>query len=534
MQPMSAFATLLTKAVRATPGSPLRQQAAVLADPVGAQERLLRSLLRRASGTEWGQRYGFAALAEAPDVARAYAEAVPLHTYDDVRADAERIRSGTTDVTWPGGFRHFAVSSGTASAGKVIPVSAEMLAADRDFSIGVGLHYLGLSGDARFLAGKHLTLPGRIEPDSAYQPGAFVGEVSGLVAAAAPGFVKHLYQAVPNELLFREDWESKLRAIAARVCEQDVRLVVMVPSWALVLIRLILGAHHERTGQHAETLGEVWPNLQVFVSGGVALSSYRTLLEELIGTPSNRARVDFVETYGASEGFFAYQAELDAPDLQLHLGSGVFYEFVRMDELGQPTARRYTVADVEPGVRYALYVTTCSGLWSYAVGDVIRFTRTASQGHAPRILVAGRTSEMLDRFGEAVFSEEAREALREACEATGARVRDYHIVPAESEPGRSPGHEWLVEFETPPPSAQDFAARLDAHLTRVNRHYTIRRDSDAFEPPRVTALPGGTFQAWLRATRSRVGGQTKVPRMREDRCLAEDILAAADALRKGV
>ena len=486
------------------------------AAPERIQAGLLRRLLRRAAGTAWGRRFGFDEVARARDVVAAYQARVPLHGYEAFRDDVERIRGGATDVIWPGAFRHFAVSSGTASSGKIIPVSRTMLALNRRYSMGSFYAYLAASGNPRLVLGRLLTVPGRVEEDARY-PGTCIGEVSGLQADFAPALVRHLYQAVPAEILGMPNWEEKLAAIVERTMDLDVRAVAMVPTWALVLFRQLIDRYNARHGTRVTTVGEVWPNLQVFFSGGVALRSYRSLLEAQIGLPG----MHFWEHYGASEGFFAFQAGLDATDLLLHLDNGVFYEFVRMEDRDRPAPRRYTVADVEPGVRYQLYVSTCSGLWAYGVGDVVRFTGT----RPPRLVVAGRTSEMIDRYGEAVFGEEARAALEQACRRTGGRVREFHVAPRPPDLDRLPAHQWLVEFDRAPDSLAGFAREIDAYLQAVNRHYQIRREARAFDPPDVVPLRRGTFYAWLKQTRMRVGAQTKVPRMSEERDVAEGVLA---------
>lgn len=509
---------MLVSLLHTLPVGPLHAVRRFVKAPVETQTRLLRRLLRRAAATEWGRRFGFAEVARASDVVAAYQARVPLHHYADLRADVERVRRGVADVMWPGRFTHFAVSSGTASAGKIIPVSHEMLVKNRRFSVGVGLQYLAETGNARFLFGKHLTLPGRIEQDPAF-PGTVVGEVSGLQAEYAPWLFTHLLQALPNEVAFLPHWERKLDAIVARALDLDIRLLVMAPTWALVLFKLLIERYNEQHSVSATTVGEVWPHVQVFVSGGVALSSYRAMLEQQIGLPG----LDFLETYGASEGFFSFQTDLTDPAMLLHLDNGVFFEFVRMDELKEENPRRYTIADVVTGVRYAPFLTTCSGLWAYGLGDVVRFTQTAPH----KILVAGRTSEMLDQYGEAVFGEEARAALERACRETGARVRDFHVAPRPASLDRLPGHQWLIEFEHAPDRLDAFAAVIDGYLQDVNRHYQIRREARVFGPPEMTPLPPGTFYAWLKKTKKAVSSQTKVPRLSEERQVADGVLALA-------
>ena len=493
-----------------------------LVDPAGTQRRLLRDLLRRAARTGWGLRYRFEEIARASDVVAAYQQGIPLHKYDDFRADVDRIRRGEVDVAWPGKFRNFAVSSGTASAGKIIPVSREMLLKNRSFGTALGLNYLNRTGNLDFLLGKHLTLPGRIEEDPKY-PGTMIGEVSGLQAEYAPFVFRYALQAVPNEVAFMPNWEKKLRAIAERTADMDVRSVVMAPTWGLVFFRELLKVHNERSSRNAHFVREVWPNLQVFISGGVALSSYIDLLRETIGPPG----VDFLEAYGASEGFFSFQDEVGDPAMLLHLDNGVFFEFVRMEELRTEDPRRYTIEEVEPDVRYAIYVTTCSGLWSYEVGDVVRFTGTSPH----KILVAGRTNEMLDKYGEAVFAEEARDALQFACRRTGARVRDFHIAPRTAELNRLPSHQWLIEFDQEPAHMEEFTTALDEYLLEANRHYQIRREARAFDLPEVVLLPDGAFYAWLKSTKGRVSGQTKVPRLSEERLIADGVLELMETKR---
>lgn len=496
---------------------PLQRVDAFKKRPLATQRTLLRRLVTRAADTEWGRRYGFSEIAEAPDVIGAYQDRVPLHTYDDIADDVKRVRMGAEDVMWPGAVTNFAVSSGTVSDGKIIPITDETIEYNRSFSVGTGLHYLKDTLNASLFLGNHLTLPGRVEEDPDY-PGTLAGEISGILAENAPGFFSALFQAVPNEVAFIPNWEEKLRAIAERTVDQDIRLLVMAPTWALTLFDELIDIHNERHNDTATTVGEVWPNLQLFIAGGVPLRSYRALLETKIGKD-----IDFLETYGASEGFFSFQNDLDDPSMLLHLDNGVFYEFVRLDEEGEENPRRYTVADVEPGERYSLYVTSCSGLWSYQVGDVIRFTQTFPH----KITVAGRTSEMIDEYGEALYGDEARTALHEACEATGAHVVDYHIAPRAMNGEDRPGHEWLIEFEDRPDDLEAFAQHIDEHLQSVNRHYQMRREAKAFEPPLISVLPEGAFYDWLKKTKESISGQTKVPRMSDSRTVADGLRETA-------
>ncbi len=494
---------------------PYREIKRFTADPLGSQERLLKSLLQRAAQTEWGRRYSFSGLLDDCDIISAYQNAVPLCDYDAYRDDVKRARAGAADVFWPGKICHFAVSSGTISEGRIIPISNEMLHFDRRLSMTMARIYIRNSGRRDILRGKALFVPGRVEEDPENEANR-IGEISGLVSLISPRIVQNHFEAVPREVLALPDWDEKLDAIVRATLSTDIRAIAMVPSWAVVLFKRLIARYNSVHGKTVTSLREIWPNLTVFFSGGVALSSYRDLIGHLIG----RGDVDFVEGYGASEGFFSFQDRLDETDMLLHLGGGVFFEFVRADEQSA-APRRFTIADVEPDVRYQLYVTTCSGLWSYAVGDVIRFTSVSPH----RIVVSGRSTDMMDTYGEAVYGDEARKAIEHACRETKASVRDFHIAPIMLTRDRMPGHQWLIEFEVAPPDLDRFGQALAQHLRTSNRHYVIRREAEAFTAPEIIAVADGTFYTWLKRNRKVVSAQTKVPRMSDERRIANEVLS---------
>ena len=491
-------------------------------DPAARQARLLRRLLGAAAGTEWGRAHDFATLAEVPDVVAAYQAQTPLTDYDDIRPLVQRMRRGEADVLWPGTVERYGVSSGTVSDGKVLPAPDAALRSKVRGSADAAFSYVVACNGWSLFGGKTLTLPGRVERDPQY-PGTVAGEGSALFSQRTASWFQRFYQAMPNEDLVWAGWEDKLRAVARRTVDADVRALVTVPSWMPVLFEMLREAYAERHGRSPASIREMWPNLQVFFSGGVALQPYRSLLERELGD------VDFIESYAATEGFFAFQDHPDK-DMLLHLGSGVFYEFVRVDELGEKNPRRYTIEEVETDVRYALFVTANCGLWAYGVRDVIRFTSTFPH----RLVVAGRLAEMMDRYGEALFAEETRAALSRACEEAGATVREYHVAPRSTEAqAGAPHHQWFVEFEHPPADREAFAQSLDEHLCTANRHYGIRRDTDALRAPEVVALPEGAFRRWLEDTHETVSAQTKVPRIADDRRVADPLVRLAGGERGG-
>ncbi len=508
---------------RRVPFGPAKRFQRSALTPAHAQAHLLRRLLRRAASTDYGRDLQLSNVDPGVGLIESFQQTVPLQTYDDIRDRVVRARRGEPDVMWPGRIRDFAVSSGTASAGKIIPLSRATLKNNSRFSLAAALNHFEHTGDVSMWLGKMLSLPGRIEEDTSY-PGTLIGEVSGFQSRYAPALVRSLYQAVPHEVLFMNNWDRKLDAVVERTLDQDIRVMVMVPSWALVLFdKLIARYNQKHAGRPADCVLDVWPNLRVFFSGGVALSSYRDLLAQQIGGP-----VHFVESYGASEGYFAIQDAPDDTDMLLHLDNGVFYEFVPVEQIGSGNPERRWIRDVEVDTRYAMYVSTCSGLWSYAVGDVVRFTSTSPY----KIVVAGRTSEMIDKYGEAVFGDEARAALDVACKETGSLVLHFHIAPTRSGSGRIPAHEWLVEFDHPPLDLAAFGEFIDEYLQGVNRHYQIRREAGAFRGPQIVTIPRGTFNEWLEVSRDRVSAQSKVPLMSEERQIADGVLTIA-AMKEG-
>ncbi|MCY4232626.1 MAG: GH3 auxin-responsive promoter family protein [Bacteroidetes bacterium] len=483
--------------------------------PIKLQTNVLRRLLRRASNTEWGRKFGFSDLARHNDIVSAYQSRVPIHTYGDIRSQVDRMRRGEEDILCSGQVKYYAISSGTASEGKVIPLSPQTLRMGRKYAFGLSLNYLFKTGDLKPFLGKHLTLPGRVEEDQRF-PGTLIGEVSGIQSLFAPYIFNKMYCAIPNSIVFTPNWDQKLQVVADLTHHQDIRLIAMAPTWAPVFFRILIQRYNEIHGTDVHTVGQIWPNLSIFISGGVALSSYQSIIEDLIALPN----ITFMETYGASEGMLSYQSDFDDTSMKLLLNYNIFYEFVRMEDMNKKNPQRLTIAEVETDVRYALILTTPSGLWSYSLGDVVRFTSTSPH----KILVAGRTVEVMDQYGEAVFEEDARLAINQACTITNSMVREYHVSAIPPTGKITPAHEWLVEFYQAPEDCEAFLQSLDSCLCEINRHYQIRREAKAFRPPEIVAIPLGTFGEWLKASRGEIKIQTKVPRMSEGRDFSDGIL----------
>jgi hypothetical protein len=506
----------LLKRIVGFPSSPLGRLDRAQEDVPHSQRLLLQDLILRAKDTAWGRAHGYDEILRSDKLVSAYQERVPLSTAEDFKPYVARTKAGEESVLWPGRTRHFAVSSGTASRGRLIPVSEEMEHAMAQAGMIPGLQYVRSTGSASFLGGKILMLPGAVTPEPD-QPDVLVGEVSALQARGAQPALVRRFQAVPQELAMVEDWEEKVERVAACVADQDVRAVIVVPSWAPLLFEAVLRHASCARRTRVASLREIWPRFQVFFGGGVAMSAYRGIIEHYAGS-----NIDFIESYSASEGVFAFQDDPASTELTVHLVSGVFYELVRVEDRHLDQPRRHTLADVELGVDYALYVSTCAGLWSYPLEDVLQFTSL----DPPRLRVRGRTVSMLDRAGESVYASEVAEALRSASRHTGVPVRHHHVTYA-SASSEMPQHEWLLELTGSARDPAPLAEAVDAYLCEHNRRYGKRRGARAMASPIVTVLPGGTSLEYLRSRKGRLTSQSKLIPVSEARTVAEGLDKAA-------
>ncbi len=488
--------------------------ARALADPAAAQAAVLARLVRRAADTDFGVRHDFAGIRSAAD----FQARVPLRTYLDYRAWIDRALAGEPDVLWPGRTDRFATTSGTTAGEKCIPVTPAMLASQRSAAWDALAHYVHWTGDAGLFDGGLLFLSGSsaLAP-IAGDPTRRVGDLSGIMHDAVPWFLKG--RGYPGRRVAAiADWEVRLEALAAEVLAADIRLLGGLPSWTLLLFERL------RALAGGRTIGEIWPRFRVCLHGGVHMTPFRERLAEAIGRPFRT-----LELYPASEGFLAIQTD-PAGGLDLIPDGGLFFEFVPVETLGQAQAPRRTLADVEVGPVYAVVLSTCAGLFGYVLGDTVRFLST----RPPRLAITGRTRHFVNAFGEHVIVEEVEQAMAAALAATGARVVEYTVAPRFPEAGRARGaHEWLVEFEAAPADPAAFVETLDARLAALNTDYrTTRRGNVGLWRPELTPLPRGTFHGWLREA-GKLGGQHKVPRVTNDRALADALRARATLPSRG-
>jgi hypothetical protein len=489
----------------------LRQLESLWRDPLAVQERTLRAMTRRARDTAWGREHGFAGIRGIAD----YQRRAPVMSYLDLRPFVERAIGGERDVLWPGRPAQYSKTSGTTAGEKYIPVTREAFQGHRRGGLDTLLVAVRRVGDIARLDGSMLFLGGstRTEPIG---PHAEVGDLSGLAVRWLPAWIRGRYTpgaaiaAVP-------DWERRIAATAELARRQDVRLISGMPSWMLVLFEKI----RTLAGDRRLTLGALWPRLAVFVHGGVRIDPYRSVLEAAIG----RA-IHYLEVYPASEGFVALQIGATDPGLTLMLDYGIFYEFVAAEELGSPRPRRLTIADVRVGGSYAILLTSPAGLWSYVLGDTVRFVSL----DPPQLVITGRTRHFVNAFGENVIVDEVERAAAEACRRTGAELAEFTVAPVyPSAPGEPARHEWAVEFRTRPSSLAGFGWALDEALRALNTDYRTKRAGDfGMVAPRVTPVPPGSFHRWLRS-RGQLGDQHKVPRASNHRDVLEAVLAVAPA-----
>lgn len=474
------------------------------------QRRLLERLLHHASGTEVGQRYVFAKLKNYED----FAAAVPTALYEDIRPQVERMVAGERDILWPGLTRRFAQSSGTSGGkSKFIPVTDDSLSANhyRGGAEAVA-SYLSLYPDSRIFSGKSFILGGSFANEiTGLHAGVKVGDLSAnLIDRINP--LVNLFRIPDKATALMTDWSEKLPRLVEKAIDEDVTNISGVPSWFLTVIRSVM----EKKG--ASTIHEVWPNLEVFFHGGIAFGPYRAQYEA-ITAPS---KMRYIENYNASEGFFAVQDTCDASDgMLLMTDAGVFFEFATFDTFTGTVGSIVPAWKVEKDAVYELLISACNGLWRYAPGDTVRIESVEPL----RISIAGRTNSFINAFGEELMVWNADAALAAACSATGAALANYTAAPVYTDTRTKGHHQWLVEWNKEPEcGAEVFADILDAELQKVNSDYQAKRaDSIFLARLELTEVPRGTFDRWLAST-GKLGGQRKIPRLSNDRRIADSIL----------
>ena len=473
--------------------------------PFDVQQEVFSKLIEQAMRTTWGIQYGFDSINSIEE----YQERVPISTYDDVKPYIKRLREGEQNLLWPTEIKWFAKSSGTTSdKSKFIPVSNEAME-DCHFrgAKDVIAFYTKQKPDSTVLKGKTLTLGGSAEVNNLSNQ-SYYGDLSAVLIENLP-FWAQFIRTPTSEIALIPDFEEKLDRITRYTITENVTSIAGVPSWNLVLLRAVL----DFTGKNS--ILDVWPNLELFTHGGVSFTPYRESFRKLI--PSDE--MNYLETYNASEGFFAIQDDLERDDMLLMLDFGIFYEFIPLDRMDEPNHPIYTVGDVEKGVNYVIVITTNGGLWRYMIGDTVIFTSL----NPHRIKISGRTKYYINAFGEEVIMENAERALMSACKESGAIIKEYTAGPLFMSDNSKGAHEWMIEFEKPPGNMDRFTEVLDATLQSVNSDYEAKRYKNlTLMLPKVISLQPGTFYKWMQK-RGKLGGQNKIPRLANDRKYLDEL-----------
>lgn len=472
------------------------------AEPHAAQARVLEQLREFGRRTAFGREHDLAYLLAHGDLARR----VPVRDYEGLRPYVDRILAGESDVLWPGRPAYLAKTSGTTSGAKYIPITRESLPNHFGTARDALMNYYARTGEGRWLDGRMIFLSGSPELD--VRAGIPTGRLSGISNHLIPAWAKRTQlPSYPTNCI--EDWPAKLDAIVAETVGADLRLISGIPPWVQMYFERLLAA----TG--AGSVLEVFPNFSVFVYGGVNYEPYRAQLESLIGGP-----VPSVETYPASEGFIAFQDGEPGDGLLLNVDSGIYFEFVPLAEAHDPQPTRLSLRDVRLGERYALVLSTNAGLWGYAIGDVVEFVSVAPY----RVRVAGRVAHFISAFGEHVIGAEVEAAMHEATRRHGGRVTEFTVAPqVNPATGDLPHHEWLVDFAEAPRDLAAFAETLDETVRARNIYYEDLRVGEVLRAAELTVVRPGAFRDYM-ARRGKLGGQNKVPRLADDRAVAEGVL----------
>ncbi|NLF24439.1 MAG: GH3 auxin-responsive promoter family protein [Deltaproteobacteria bacterium] len=484
-------------------------------DYAETQKEQLAKLIFAAQGTKFGQDHMFSKISSISE----YQSVVPLRYYENFwedywKADFPRL----INCTWPGLIKYFPVTSGTTSgATKYIPFSREMQASNQKAGVDLLVHHLNNQPHSKIFGGRSFMLGGSTDLVEA-APGIFTGDLSGIAVKTLPWWARQRYFP-PTELALLKDWEEKIEKLATASLDRNITLLSGVPSWLLIfckkLFELVPGAEGK--------LHKVYPNLEMLVHGGVSFAPYYAQFCKLL----EGSRAEMREVYPASEGFIAIADRRYAEGLRLNLDHGIFYEFVPLTELTSPHPTRHWIENIEKGVSYAIVITTCAGLWSYVIGDTVKFIDL----DPPRILVTGRTSYCLSAFGEHLIAEEIEDAVAKAAAAIKATVTDYSVAPVfPQNPKELGGHLYIVEFVGELPSSEalaNFCRVLDERLCERNEDYAAHRAGGfGLKAPQVIPAKAGTFAAWMKH-RGKLGGQNKVPRIITGQDLFEDLKSFA-------
>lgn len=467
--------------------------------PQQTQEKWFNHLIRKAKYTDFGKDHLFMSIRNHDDFVRR----VPIRDYEELRPYMDKVVEGKPNVLWPGKPLYLAKTSGTTSGAKFIPLTKDSMPFHIKAARNAILFYIQETNNAKVVDGKMIFLQG--SPVLEEKNGLKFGRLSGIVAHYVPKYLQK--NRLPGwETNCIEDWETKIDAIVEETSKQDMRLISGIPSWIQMYFERLIA----KTGK---PVGELFKKFDLFIYGGVNYEPYRAKFEQMIGR-----RVDSIELFPASEGFFAFQDKQKEKGMLLLLDAGIFYEFVKADEFFDENPKRLTINEVELGVNYALIISTNAGLWAYNIGDTVMFTSLKPY----RVVVTGRIKHYISAFGEHVIAKEVETALQEAVEATGTLVTEFSVAPQINPEEGLPYHEWLIEFEKEPNDKAKFAEIIDQAMRRQNVYYDDLISGNILRPVVITSVKKDGFNEYMKS-KGKFGGQNKLPRLKNDREIADNI-----------
>ncbi|GAA4967621.1 GH3 auxin-responsive promoter family protein [Algibacter aquimarinus] len=466
-------------------------------NPVKTQEKVFQYLVSSAAGTVFGQDHDFISINSYKD----FTKRVPIRDYEDLKPYVERVVAGEEDILWKGKPIYFAKTSGTTSGSKYIPITKDSMPTHVEAARNAILLYIYETGKSKFVNGKMIFLQG--SPILKEQNGIQLGRLSGIVAHYVPKYLQK--NRLPSwETNCIEDWETKVDAIVEETLPENMTVISGIPSW----VQMYFEKLQQKTGKQ---VGDIFKNFNLFIFGGVNYEPYRAKFENLIGR-----KVDSIELYPASEGFFAFQDRQNEKGMLLQLNSGIFYEFVKADTFFDENPNRITIKDVEVGVNYVMLISTNAGLWAYNIGDTVEFTSLKPY----RVIVSGRIKHFISAFGEHVIGKEVEQAMQQAISGTKVSVSEFTVAPQINPKEGLPYHEWFVEFENEPENLSALASRIDESLQKQNSYYFDLIEGKVLQPLKINKVKKGGFQQYMKSV-GKLGGQNKIPRLSNDRKIVD-------------
>ena len=468
-------------------------------NPLYAQQKTFDFLIQKARSTDFGRDHGFNKIKDYKD----FQASVPIRDYEGHRVYVDKMLEGATSVLWPGKPLYYAKTSGTTSGAKYIPLTKDSMPTHIIAARDALLNYIYETGKTDFVNGKQIFLQG--SPTLKSKKRNVIGRLSGIVAHYVPNYLQK--NRMPSwETNCIEDWETKVDAIVRETLTENMSLIAGIPSWVQMYFEKLI----EQTGI---TVGKTFPDFSLFVYGGVNYEPYRPMFEKLVGR-----KVDSIELFPASEGFFAYQDQQNDKGLLLLLNNEIFYEFIKADEFGEKTQKRHTLGEVELNVNYVLILSTSAGLWAYNIGDTVRFVSLKPY----RLVVTGRIKHFISAFGEHVIGKEVETAMQKACQESEVQVKEFTVAPKIDPEEGLPYHEWFIEFENPPQNTENFAQKLDQSMQEQNVYYEDLLKGSVLRTLVITTVADGGFQQYMKSI-GKLGGQNKVPRLSNDRKIVDKL-----------